>query len=136
MRTIYYSTNDHDSIDYIPAEYNTIVRKAEDIVKKITNNNTKQVLVVQTTDNKIYKSIIDHSTDTDAEEQRLLNMIGKNDAVIRLICCWNDGSFDVPSYAFRKMLCELHTNNMNCEMILSGQDCYIKKTIAQTFGHQ
>jgi len=133
MRIIYYSENDHNSIDYIPAEYDTIVKKGQDIVKKIMNNNMKQVLVVQTTGNKIYESIIDLSSDTEVEEQKLLNAIGKNDAVIRLVCCWNDGSFDMPSYHFRKKLCELNGNNEKTQMLLKGENRYILKYIRDTF---
>lgn len=134
--TTFYSTNDHDGVECIPTEYDTVIKRVRNAVKQIAGHKSKQILVVQTTDNKIYENIIDYSSDAGIEEQKLLAAIGKKDTVVRLVCGWSDGSFDMPSYAFRKMLCELNTNNMNGEMILSGQDCYIKKTIAETFGHQ
>lgn len=133
MVTTFYSTNDHDSTEHIPAEFATIVKRCQSLVKQITDNNMKQVIVIQTTDNKIYKNIIDYSSDAEIEEQKFLNAIKKNDTVLRLICCWCDGSFDMPSYYFRKQLCELNKSNETAQMILSGEKIYILKSIRDTF---
>lgn len=49
----------------------------------------------------------------------------------QVVCMWSDGSLDVPSYDFRQMICDLHENNQNAEMLLRGEKGYLKKTIAQ-----
>ena len=69
-----------------------MAKRGQHLVKQIIDNNSKQVLVIQTIDNKIYESIFDYSYDAEIEEQNLLNSIQKIDTVIRLICCWCDGS--------------------------------------------
>jgi len=132
--TTYYSTNDHDSVEHIPTEYDTIAKKIEDIVHHIVDHGMKQVLVVKTSENKIYENIIDHSSDATLEEQKLLDAIGENSNVTLIVCCWFGGTFDMPSYHFRKKLCELNENNEKAHMLLSGENRYILKSIKETFG--
>lgn len=127
--TTFYSANDNDSVEYIPKEYDMIVKCSREFVKRIAGTEKKQVLILQTADNKIHEAIIDRSLDADAEEQTLLNVIGKNDIVIRLICCWSNGAFDMPSYNFRKKLCELNPNNETAQMLLNGEKKFILKSI-------
>lgn len=131
--TIFYSTNDYDSVEYIPKEYDMIVKRSREFVKQIAGKEKKQVLILQTADNKIHETIVDLSSDADVEEQKLFNAIGKNDTVIRLICCWSNGAFDMPSYNFRKKLCELNPNNETAQMLLIGEKTFILKSIRDTF---
>ena len=60
-------------------------------------------------------------------------MIGKDDIVISLICCWSNGAFDMPSYNFRKKLCELNPNNETAQMLLNGEKAFNLKSIRDTF---
>ncbi len=133
MVTTFYSTNDHDSVEHIPKEYDTIAKRSQEIVKRIAGIEKKQVLILQTADNKIHEAIVDLSSDADVGEQTLFNEIGKNDTVTRLICCWANGAFDMPSYNFRKKLCELNPNNETAQMLLNGEKKFILKSIKDTF---
>jgi hypothetical protein len=126
----FYSTNGHDSVEDIPKDYDMIVKQSQELCKQIAGFEKKQILILQTTDNKIHKAIVDYSfaSDSDAAEQAVINIIEKN-TIIRLVCCWADGAFDVPSYNFRKKLCELNPNNETAQMLLNGEHTFILKTI-------
>ena len=128
--TIFYSTNNHDSVEYIPTEYDTIVKRSQELVKQLVGHDTKEVLVLQTADNIIHEAIVGAPYDAD---EKLLNAIGKNNTVVRLICCCLDGSFDLPSYDFRKKLCELNPHNEAAQMLLNGEKTFILKSIRDTF---
>lgn len=133
MVTTFFSTNDHDSVEYIPEEYDMIVKQSQELCKQIAGDEKKQILILQTADNKLYKAIVDWSADPDAAEQALFNVIEKKDTIIRLICCWANGTFDLPSYNFRKKLCELNSNNETAQMLLNGEYAFILKSIRDTF---
>lgn len=133
MMTTFYSTNEHDSVEYIPKEYDTMVKRSQEIVKRIAGSENKQVIILQTADNKIHEAIVDCSSDAEVGEQTLLNVIGKSDTVTRLICCWSNGEFDMPSYNFRKKLCELNPNNETARMLLNGEKNFNLKSIKDTF---
>ncbi len=129
----FFSTNDHDSVKHIPEDYDMIVKQSQELCKQIAGDEKKQILVLQTADNKLYKAIVDLSSDSDAAEQALFNVIEKKDTIIRLICCWANGTFDLPSYNLRKKLCELNSNNETAQMLLSGEHTFILKAIRETF---
>ncbi len=131
--TTFYSTNGHDSVEQIPKDYDMLVNRSWELIKQITRDEKKQVFIVQTADNKIHEAIVDWSLDADVQEQTLFNVIGKNDTVIRLICCWSNGTFDMPSYNFRTKLCELNPNNETAQMLLCGDKTFILKSIRDTF---
>ena len=58
--------------------------------------------------------------------------IGKDNPVVRLICCWSDGSFDLPWYVFREKLCDLNPSNRDAEMLLMGEKTFIVKPVRVT----
>lgn len=59
------------------------------------------------------------------------NVIGKNESVVRIICCCN-GAFDMLSHNFKKKLCELNPSNEMAQMLLHGEN-FIIKLIEDTF---
>ncbi len=130
---IFFSKNDHDSVAHIPEDYDMMVKQSQELCKQIAEDEKKQVLILQTADNKVYNAIVDFASDSYAEEQAVINVIRKEDTIIRLICRWSDGSFDLPSYHFRKKLCELNSNNEAAQMLLNGKDTFILKAIRDTF---
>ncbi len=73
----FFSTNDHDSVEHIPEDYDVIVKQSKELCKQIAEGEKKQILILQTADNKFHKAIVDLSSDSDAAEQALLNVIEK-----------------------------------------------------------
>ena len=125
------STTFHPNyIEHIPApaEFEPLVKRAQELVKQIAGDDMK-ALVLETADNQIHEGIINVPYD---EDETLLNAIGKDSPVVRLICCWADGSFDLPWYVFREKLCDLNPNNRDAEMLLMGEKTFIVKPIRVT----
>lgn len=73
----FFSTNDYDSVEHIPEDYDMIVKQSRELCKQIAGHEKKQILILQTADNKFYKAIVDWSADSDAAEQALFNVIEK-----------------------------------------------------------
>lgn len=54
----------------------------------------------------------------------------KNAPIRRVICMWEDGTIDVPSYQFLKKMCEFNIENNEAVVLLSaGTDIYLTKKI-------
>ncbi len=129
------STNNHDCVEYIPVpvEFEPLVKRAHELVQQLGGHDTKQALVLQTADDQLYEVIMDYkSPNAEDEIQTFLVGIGKEKLVVRLICCWSDGSFDLPWYVFREKLCDLNPNNQDAEMLLMGEKTFIVKPIRVT----
>ena len=128
---IFYSTNDHDSVECIPSEYRAMVKRAHELTRQLGENGT--ALVLQTGDGQLYEATMDYkSPQAEDEIQTFLVGIGKDNPVVRLICCWSDGSLDLPWYVFREKLCDLNPNNRDAEMLLMGEKTFIVKPIRVT----
>ena len=127
----FYSTNPKDSVKNTPAEFDSLAKKALESIKQITELKMSQVVILQTADNKMVEGFI--IVPSEVDEQKILNEIGANDTVVRLVCCWHDGSFDLPSSEFRKRLCEINPQNEAAQILLSGDKQYILKSIRDTF---
>ena len=63
--------------------------------------------------------------------QKTLDTMAKaNDTVVvKMVAMWQEGSVDVPSYAFRKALLALDPANGQTEVILQTESGYITKAI-------
>ena len=63
--------------------------------------------------------------------QKTLDAMAKaNDAVVtKMVAMWQEGSVDVPSYAFRKALLALDAANEQTEVILRTERGYTTKAI-------
>lgn len=133
MVAIFFSTNDHDSVEHIPKDFDVIVKQSQELCKQIKEDEKKQIIILQTADNKLYREIVDKSIDSDVSEQALFKVIEKDTTIIRLICCWSNGEFDMPSYDFRKKLCELNSNNETTQILLNGEKTFVLKSIKDTF---
>ena len=129
----FYSTNDHDSMECIPSEYRAMVKRAHELTQQLGEPDTKQALVLQTADGQLYEATMDYkSPHAEDEIQTLMAEIGKDSPVVRLICCWADGAFDLPWYVFREKLCDLNPSNRDAEMLLMGEKTFIVKPVRVT----
>ena len=78
-----------------------------------------QAIVLLSTAGNEYSAVIKNAlSEEKADEKVLLELLKKaEDTEIRYcLCMWQDGSVDIPSFAFRNMLCEL--NQKNSETLL------------------
>ena len=126
------SPDPSDYLECIPVEYAALIQRAQKLLEPITDreaNLWKQALVIQTSDQTIRETLLDWPPN-DEEQMAFLDAIGRDTAVIRLICYWLDGGLDLPSYDFREALRGLHPNNRDAEMLLIGTQGFVVKPIS------
>ncbi len=98
-----------------------------------SNDKNTQTIVVKSLKGNIYK-FINNITSKDDELEFLNFLVSKNDTQISgIICAWSSGEIDLPSFAFRKSLCELNANNKDAKIILKNLNGYNCRKISETF---
>lgn len=136
MKIIYNTTDNVMSSPTPVGEFRIMIDKAKEIKQKNLLSDYSQIIVVWTINNGCYCGMISVNDNAeDIKNSDLWNVLTVNDDVEikSIVCMWPDEYFDMPSYTFRKMLCDLNQNNANAEMILSGQDCFVYRKIIHTF---
>ncbi len=114
-----------------------MIKCFEDLFKhikadKLSDKNT-QTIVVKSLKGNIYK-FINNITSKDDELEFLNLLVSKNDTKIsEIVCAWSSGEIDLPSFAFRKSLCELDANNKDAKIILKNLNGYNCRKISETF---
>ena len=118
-------------------EFLPLIEKAKFEMSKRKNLNNGQIIVMLSSKGNLYFAIItDICTmcEPDRDIALLEELSQVNDAHIeKLLCMWAGGGFDIPSYTFRKKLCQIDTRNSDAKMLLLGEYSLIEKTIVQTF---
>ena len=117
-------------------EFLPLIEKAHFELNKLKYFNNGQIIVCLTAKGNMHHVIVTDictmcNTKRDIEFIDTLKQI-KDCHIKKLICMWVGESFDLPSYLFRKALCDASKENLNAEILLQGENIYIKKTIAQT----
>lgn len=133
MKTIFYAKSEDEIVGEL-GEFELIKKRADTLRKICEVQPYTQIVVILTSNHNMYGTVIDNVMDSahPCEYAFLKELQNKHDTDIRqLVCMWSDGNLDVPSYDFRQMICDLHENNQNAEMLLRGAKGYLKKTIAQ-----
>lgn len=134
MKTIFDAKSEEDNVSELGI-FESMKKRAESLLETCKAQTYTQVVVVLTSNHNLYGMVIDHVMDPThrCEHAFLKELQGQHDTDIRqMVCMWSEGSLDMPSYDFRQMICDLHENNKNAEMLLQGASGYLKKTIAQT----
>ena len=119
------------------AEMNSMMSLCGSYHNTISKNDL--VLSVLTADGVSHRTVI-HNTQRRGEsgahpdEQAFIDELKKaGDTEIRYIVCQTrNGGFDLPSYFFRKKLCELNPANGKAKILLKGAFRYIVKTVNET----
>ena len=122
-------------------EFKELLSVVKNTLQSITPNQYTQVIAICSDNGYIYHTVIDNALSVEnTTEQRLINQLIENNATLvkKLVCVWaKDGvnildCVDMPSYNFRKMLCDCNGDNVNAEILLQGKEKFITKTIGQT----
>ncbi len=90
-----------------------MIKTASELLKNADKGQYTQALVL-TTDKGEYGAVISNALSPEkAEEGCLLDRLRTADdtAVRYVLCMWGDAGIDLPSHAFRELLCELDPQN-------------------------
>lgn len=79
--------------------------------------------------------IVADSIDELIKQEELIIANLEGDTICRIVCMWQSGCIDVPSFNFTKKVCEINKQNKDAEILLSaGTDAYITKRIVDIIG--
>ncbi len=102
-------------------DFDLMSSKAHSSVKNQSKN--AQILVLKTRNGKIYVFENDITKNNAIEDEIINKLISNNDTQIDLVLCmWDIGGIDVPSYYFRTMLYKMNSENLNTKIFLQGFD--------------
>lgn len=109
----------------------SIFSKLKNVADKILLNTGKnqytQAIVLLTSCGNEYSAVIENALSVEKRDEKALldKLIAASDTKIdHILCLWHEGSVDIPSYDFRKMLCELNPDNANSGIFVMTQDSY------------
>ena len=105
--------------------FDRMKKTASAILQTAEKNEYTQAIVLLSSTGKEDGAIINNAlTDGQGDTQELLEQLRlKNDvAVHRILCLWQDGNIDIPSFAFRKMLCDLSPKNTETGIFVRMQN--------------
>lgn len=110
-------------------EYLNMIENAK---KELASNpDFDQFITVKTTNSNIYSFANKIEDPNNSYETEFVHsLVEKNDFEIEFaVCTWKDGSIDFPSMNFRKLLLNASEKNNQTNLILSGDNSIVEKTI-------
>lgn len=124
-------------------DFEELLSVIKNALQSVTPHQYTQVIAVCSDNGYIYHSIINNALSKEKTiEEQLINQLIENDSTLvkKVVCIWaKDGvnvdmldRVDMPSYDFRKKLCDCNSDNVNAEILLCGKEGFITKTIGQT----
>ncbi len=116
-------------------QFEKMLSLAKSALNSVSCGDKTQVIVLLCEGGREYVAVIDDATtEYKFSEKQLLGKLEEDNCttVNKIVCEWAQGGLDVPSYDFRKMLCDLDGKNADTVMLLEGKDQLITKTVRQT----
>ena len=86
-----------------------------------------QAIVLLSRAGNEYGAVIENALLKDKREEKALieRILSANDTSLsRVLCVWQDGGIDIPSFAFRQMLCDADDSNSDCGIFVTVDDGY------------
>jgi hypothetical protein len=121
---------DGKDIPYDESEFARLADIAGEELKKKNATYMTQAVVFKTAKGNIYHAVIGNTL-ADTESDTLLKEMRLNcDTHIEsIVCCWEDGCVDIPSYELRQKIISLDPKNKDALILLQGLDRYIVKEL-------
>ncbi len=95
------------------------------------SNDLQVIAVLSATDGNTLLFLNDISS-AECEQAMLQSLAEAHIRVARILCMWQSGGVDLPSYAFRRGLLEIDAANAEAEILLAGRDSFVIKTLGNT----
>lgn len=125
------TVKDGKDIPYNESEFAKLASIAQGELEK-TNaaGSMAQAVVFKTVKGNIYHTVIGDTLADTESDVLLKEMRQKSDTHIEsIVCCWCEGSVDMPSFDLRQRLLALDRRNKNALILLQGLDKYIVKEL-------
>lgn len=128
-----YELNSQTTID--PSVFEQIKNTTEKLLSHANNDQYTQAITLVSSLGNEYSAIIKNALSEEmADEKSLLEQLtNANDTEIcYVICIWKDGGIDLPSMAFRKLLCTLNSKNSEALIFVMTKDGISARIISST----
>lgn len=124
-----------DTAPFDAVVFETMLTAAQKALDNVVPQKRTQAIVLRTAKKNQYVSVIsDALSDGKAEERELIGKMvsGEDTEVTDILCMWHDGSVDLPSFAFRNMLCQANANNRNAGIFVFTANGYSTLKLVHT----
>ena len=116
--------------------FDTMKKRADELFSNREKKEYTQAIVLLSASGREYYALIENALSEDKNEEKALieRLSAENDTDIsRVLCVWQDGGIDIPSFAFRKLLLDSDSSNGDCGLFVVTSDGYsvigLKNTI-------
>ena len=116
------------------ARFEAMIAIARNALQEKRTGNA-QAIVLHTDKGADYCFVIRDALSADrTDENELLNqLIAKDDTHVQsVLCMWQNGDVDLPSYRFRKMLLEANADTANAEIFVFTENGYAAVKLERT----
>ena len=124
-----------NKFSYDPDIFDNMKADAVDLLRKAGNAEYTQAIVLFSVSERKYSAIIANAcADDKSDELALLERVKvADDSEIRyVLCMWQDNGIDIPSFAFRKMLCDLNPKNSEALLFVTTTEGVSAIKLSQT----
>lgn len=107
------------------SHFDNMKKSASELLKDAETSQYTQAIVLSSVNGKEYGAAINNAVSEEkADETALLERLkAVNDTKIHyVLCMWQDGSIDLPSFAFRNLLCAIHPDNSEALLFVMTDD--------------
>lgn len=105
--------------------FERLQKTASAILQSVEQGQYTQALILVSSIKKEYSAVIkDALSEEHPEEKALLEelKVNQDTALNYILCMWQDGNIDIPSWAFRKMLCSLDPKNADALLFVMTEN--------------
>ena len=98
---------------------------ATEALKNVKKYPSTQAIALHTSNGKIYCAVIADATSKDKSEEKAFLDRVKNEGSVKIdsvLCMWEDGGIDIPSFTFRKMLCDIEPQSTEASLFVMTKD--------------
>ena len=102
------------------------------LLSESQNGPYTQAIVLQSVTGDLYGTRIGNACLEEKAEETALALRTKEREIRHVLCMWQDGSVDLPSFAFREMLCASQPKNADALVFVTAAGGVGTKLLSQT----
>ena len=105
--------------------FNKMKALASEILQGAEKGQQTRAMVLLSATGAEYCAVIKNvPSEYETDEKKLLENLKGDTEITYLLCMWQNGCIDLPPFAFRKLLCELNSKNLDCGIFVMTDSGY------------
>ena len=116
-------------------DFDVLLSTVKDLLKAEAVSKNTQAICLQSAKGELYHLTLKNALDAETEVADFMEMLraSEDTHIARLVCMWQSGCVDLPSFAFRKNLFALDPQNRDCLILLQGAQGLNTRTLEASF---